>query len=54
MTMDHVKPCLKVMEAIASFPVLTNIHNACPWFGLQSLQHLLQPDTPFYLEQPNK
>ena len=33
-TMDHVKPCQKFTEAIANFPMSTNIHNICSWFGL--------------------
>ena len=33
-TMDHVKPHQKFIEAIANFPMPTDIHDNHSWFGL--------------------
>ena len=32
--MDHVKPYQKFIEAIANFPMPTDIHDNHSWFGL--------------------
>ena len=41
-TMDHVKPCEKFIEAIPNFPTPTNIHSIDSWFGLKSTKsHVL-------------